>query len=169
MLQKIYAIMVAAIMCFGASACEIAPFTLDDVGVIVEGEFYPIFGAADELLSALGEPLTESSAPGCVYEGFDREFEYACGALYTCPYEGVDTWYEFYITAPGVETARGIEVGDAVEDVYAAYGQNFYDEGGGMFTYSISGDPDDLGSPCVIFGVENGVVVLIDIYYPINI
>ncbi len=145
-------------------------FTLEgDLGVTVEGAFYPILSPVDALLSALGEPIQAASAPACVYEGLDWEYTYDAGSLYTCPMDGRDVWYEFYITAQGASTARGISIGDPLQAVYDAYGEDYYDEGGGMITYSVSGIPGDLASPCIIFGIEEGAVVLIDVYYPINI
>lgn len=147
-----------------------ASFTLeDDMGVTVEGTFYPILSPVDALLTALGEPIQAASAPACVCEGLDWEYTYDMGSLYTCPMDGQDTWYEFYITAKGASTARGISIGDSLQAVYDAYGEDYYDEGGGMITYSVSGIAGDLASPCIIFGIEEGTVVLIDVYYPINI
>lgn len=140
-----------------------------DLGVVVNDVFYPVFQPVDELLAALGEPVETVSSPSCVFEGEDREHVYEYGSIYTNPIDGADVWYEFYIYDIGMSTTRGLSVGDSVEKMLELYGEGYYSEGEGMYTYSLSGDPEDYGSPCLIFESEDGVIVTIDIYYPTNI
>lgn len=140
-----------------------------DLGVVVNDVFYPVFQPVDGLLAALGEPLETISSPSCVFEGEDREHAYEYGSIYTNPIDGADVWYEFYIYDMGMSTTRGLSVGDSVEKMLELYGEGYYSEGEGMYTYSLSGDPEDYGSPCLIFESEDGVIVTIDIYYPTNI
>lgn len=140
-----------------------------DLGVVVDGVFYPVFQPADGLLAALGEPVETVSSPSCVFDGEDREHVYEYGSIYTNPIDGADVWYEFYIYDMGMTTTRGLSVGDSVEKMLELYGEGYYSEGEGMYTYSLSGDPEDYGSPCLIFESEDGVIVTIDIYYPTNI
>jgi len=140
-----------------------------DLGVVAGGVYYPVFTAAQPLVEALGEPLEQMASPSCVFEGEDREFVYEYGSLYTNPIEGTDIWFDFYITAPGMATSRGLSVGDTVEKMLELYGENFYAEDEDMYTYSLSGVEGDLSSPCLIFESEEGLIVAIDIYYPTNI
>ena len=83
----------------------------------------PNFTAAQPLVEALGEPLEQMASPSCVFEGEDREFVYEYGSLYTNPIEGTDIWFDFYITAPGMATSRGLSVGDTVEKMLELYGR----------------------------------------------
>ena len=140
-----------------------------DLGVVVDGVFYPVFQPVDALLTALGEPEETVSSPSCVFDGEDREHVYEYGSIYTNPIDGADVWYEFYIYDMGMATTRGLSVGDTTDKMLELYGEGYYSEGEGMYTYSLSGDPEDYASPCLIFESEDGVIITIDIYYPTNI
>ncbi len=140
-----------------------------DLGVLIDGVFYPVYQPVEPLLDALGEPEETVVSPSCVFEGEDCEYDYAFGSLYTSPIEGGNVWYEFYITGEGMTTTRGLAVGDTVERMLELYGENYFSEGEDMYTYSLSGDPEDLASPCLIIETKEGVVLTIDIYYPTNV
>lgn len=140
-----------------------------DLGVMVNDVFYPVYQPVDALLAALGEPEETISSPSCVFEGEDFEHDYAFGSLFTSPIDGANIWYEFYIDGEGMTTTRGLAVGDSVERMLELYGESYYSEGEGMYTYSLSGDPEDYASPCLIFETADGVVTTIDVYYPTNI
>ena len=140
-----------------------------DLGVLIENVFYPVYTPVDELMAVIGEPLETISSPSCVFEGEDFEFDYEYGSLFTNPIDGKNVWYEFYIFDVGMSTSRGLSVGDTVEKMLELYGDGYYAEGEDMYTYSLSGDPEDYGSPCLIFEAEEGLIVTIDIYYPTNI
>lgn len=146
------------------------PITLEkDLGVLIENVYYPVFQPVDALLAALGEPLEIISSPSCVFEGEDFEYDYEFCSVFTNPIDGVDVWYEFYIFDVGVTTTRGLAIGDTVERMLELYGEDYYMEGEGMYTYSLSGDPEDYSSPCLIIEAADGLIVTIDIYYPTNI
>ncbi len=144
--------------------------TLDkDLGVIVENVFYSVYSPAGLLVTALGEPTETVSSPSCVFEGEDFEYNYDFGSIYSSPIEGEDIWYDFYIFDIGISTTRGLSVGDTVEKMLELYGENYYAEGEGMYTYSLSGIPGDMSSPCLIFESADGLITAMDIYYPTNI
>lgn len=140
-----------------------------DLGVIVNGVFYQVYRPAEPLIAALGEPVETVSSPSCVFVGEDFEYAYEMGTIYSSPIDEQNIWYEFYIYDIGITTTRGLSVGDTVEKMLELYGESYYSEGEGMYTYSLSGDPDDYASPCLIFETEEGVIVTIDVYYPTNI
>ncbi|MBQ9951326.1 MAG: hypothetical protein IJO98_04215 [Clostridia bacterium] len=140
-----------------------------DMGVIVENVFYSIYSPAGPLVTALGEPVETVSSPSCVFEGEDFEYNYDFGSIYSSPIEGEDIWYDFYIFDIGISTTRGLSVGDTVEKMLELYGENYYAEGEGMYTYSLSGIPGDMSSPCLIFESADGLITAMDIYYPTNI
>ena len=146
------------------------PVTMEkDLGVIVNGVYYQVYCPAEPIVAALGEPVETVSSPSCVFVGEDFEYNYEYGSIYSSPIDEMNIWYEFYIFDAGITTTRGLSVGDTVEKMLELYGENYYSEGEGMYTYSLSGDPEDYGSPCLIFESEDGVIVTIDIYYPTNI
>lgn len=140
-----------------------------DLGVLIDNVYYPVYSPVDELLMALGEPVETLSSPSCVFVGEDYEYDYEYANLFTSPIDGMNIWYEFYIFDVGVATTRGVSVGDSVEKMLEMYGEGYYTEGDGMYTYSLSGDPEDYTSPCMIFETADGVIVSIDIYYPTNV
>lgn len=162
-------ILALALTLSAAALAEAAPLTLEaDMGLYVNGEWFPILNDFAPLKAALGEPLGVTSAPSCVFKGEDREFTYEGMSIYTNPLGEMDVWFEAYITGGDFTTARGIGIGAREEEVVAAYGEGYYSEGEGMLTYSVSGDAEDYASPCTIFTLENGAVTCIDIYYPTN-
>lgn len=140
-----------------------------DLGVIVENVYYSVYTPAGLLVTALGEPAETVSSPSCVFEGEDFEYNYDFGSIYSSPIEGEDIWYDFYIFDIGISTTRGLSVGDTVEKMLELYGENYYAEGEGMYTYSLSGIPGDMSSPCLIFESADGLITAMDIYYPTNI
>lgn len=145
------------------------PLTLEsDLGLIVADTYYPILNYFDGLKAALGEPLDMMAAPSCAFKGDDKEFVYDGMSIYTNPLGDNDVWMEAYITGGLWTTTRGIGIGDSIYDVVAVYGDGFYADSEDFITYSLSGDPDDYASPCIMFTFENGVVSCIDIYYPTN-
>lgn len=145
------------------------PLTLEsDLGIIVGDTYFPILNYFDGLKAALGEPLDMMAAPSCAFKGDDKEFVYDGMSIYTNPLGDNDVWMEAYITGGLWTTTRGIGIGDSISDVVALYGDGFYADSEDFITYSLSGDPDDYASPCIMFTFENGVVSCIDIYYPTN-
>ena len=146
-----------------------SPLTLEgDMGLLVEDIWYPILNDFAPLKAALGEPDEEFDAPSCVFQGEDKEFIYGGSSIFTNPLGDLDVWYEVYILDEGFETVRGIAIGSSREDVIAAYGEGYYMEDEFTMTYSVSGIEGDFESPCIMFGLTDGVVSLIDIYYPTN-
>ena len=140
-----------------------------DMGVVVGGVFYSAYSPAGLLVTALGAPDEIVSSPSCVFEGEDFEYNYAFGSIDSSPIDGEDIWYDFYIFDVGVTTTRGLSVGDSVEKMLELYGESYYSEGEGMYTYSLSGDPEDMASPCLIFESADGFITAMDIYFPTNI
>ncbi len=148
---------------------DVEPFTLEnDVGVTINGTWYPVLTDAAPMVESMGEhELFES--PSCVYDsGDDKEFSCNDYSIFTNPVEGKDIWYDFMVKGGSIQTARGIKIGDSVDDVIAAYGDNYYWEGENVLTYSVSGIEGDYESPCIIFTLHDDKVSLFNIYYPTN-
>lgn len=176
MFKKIFVLTLCALMLLTSALAEgfVAPAAGDplsleaDLGLAIDGTFYPILYYFDGLHEALGEELDMMAAPSCAFKGDDKEFVYDGMSIYTNPLGDDDVWMEAYITGGDWTTTRGIGIGASMEDVVAAYGDGYYADGDDMITYSLSGDPDDYASPCIIFTLEGGAVSCIDIYYPTN-
>jgi len=151
-------------------AGEPAPLDMGlDMGISAGGQWFPIWQDASGLLSTLGGDYILSTAPSCVFEGEDKEFAFDGFYVFTNPDGDRDIWYSFYIETDAFPTARGIKVGDSLDDVFSAYGDRYYWEGDTILTYSISGVEGDAASPCIQFTVLDGFVAAIDIYYPTNV
>jgi len=141
----------------------------NDMGISVGGEWFPIWQEASGLLRALGDDYNLSTAPSCVFEGEDKVFDFGGVFVLTNPDGDRDIWFSIYLENDLLSTARGIKVGDSLEDVFDAYGDRFYWEGDSILTYSISGIQGDDASPCIQFTIMDDLVAAIDIYYPTNV
>lgn len=141
----------------------------EDIGITIDGEWFPIWQDAAGLLKALGNDYELYAAPSCVFdEGDDKEFAYDGCYVYTNPNGSRDIWYSIFLENDTYSTARGISVGSALDDVIKAYGENYYWEGDTVLTYSVSGIEGDISSPCIQFTLAEEVVTAIEIYYPTN-
>ena len=143
-----------------------------DMGISVGGQWFPIWQDASGLVQALGmitHDYVLSTAPSCVFEGEDKEFDFGGIFVFTNPDGARDLWFSIYFTKDLLSTSRGITIGSTLEEVHEAYGDRFYWEGDTILTYSISGIEGDAASPCIQFTIINNRVTAIDIYYPTNV
>ena len=146
------------------------PMAMDsDMGIEIDGRWFPIWNDAEGILSALGDGYELYSAPSCVFVGEDKEFAYNDCNVYTNPDGDRDIWYSVYLLTDAFSTSRGIRVGSSLDEIFAAYGERFYWEGEEILSYSISGIKGDIESPCIQFFLSDDFVTAIDIYYPTNV
>lgn len=151
---------------------NVVPLSLEyDLGIRINDEWFPIRHDVRDLLAAIDGNYVLSTAPSCVFEGLDKEFDFGTVLVSTNPNHDAsrDIWFSIFITCEDFPTARGIRVGSTLEDVKAAYGMRYFWEGHRVITYSISGVQGDISSPCIQFTIEDGVVTAIEIYYPTNV
>ena len=139
-----------------------------DLGISVNGTWFPILKDVQPLIAALGSDYELETWPSCVFEGEDKVCIYSQCEVYTNPSAQQDTWYDIVLTDDTLSTARGIKVGDTLAAVQQAYGEKFYWEGNEILTYSISGVQGDIASPCILFTIVSDKVERIEIYYPTN-
>lgn len=149
---------------------EPQPFSFEkDMGIEIDGTWFPIWQDASGLIAALGDDYELYAAPSCVFdEGDDKEFAYAGINIYTNPDGPRDLWYCAYLHGSDYSTSRSITVGNTLEEVTAVYGDGFYWEGEATLIYSVSGVQGDISSPNIQFTVSDGTVTDIEIYYPTN-
>ncbi len=137
------------------------PFTEADLVLSIEGKSYTLLSNAAALLGTLGDDCQFSEAESCVYDGFDKTFDYGFAQIFTIPNGSIDLIDGIYLLDDRFETARGIRVGSALADVISAYGDK---EDIGGLVYNASGDPENLSDPSLTFIVEDDRVTAISYY-----
>ena len=151
-------------------ATEPEPLSMEkDLGIRINGQWFPIWQDSTDLLQALGDEYVLSAAPSCVFEGEDKEFSFDGVSIFTNPDGNKDIWYSIYLDNDLYSTSRDIHVGCSLEEILAAYGDRYYWEGESLLTYSISGVEGDIASPCLLFTLEEDRVAAIEIYFPTNV
>lgn len=89
---------------------------------------------AEPVVNALGEPLNYFEAESCAFKGLDKTYTYSGFEITTYPLNGKDYISSIYLTDDSVSTPEGIYIGSTVDDMIAAYG-NDYTESSGSYTY----------------------------------
>lgn len=135
-----------------------------DLCLTVGGVKYDIRTDSAPLIEALGSDYEFSEQISCIYEGMDKSYTYDGLKISTVPVGGKDIIEMFTITSDKYKTARGITVGASLEDVVAAYGEKYFDDG--YITYTPSNDMTKISEPRLQFYMVDGVVKEIYIYSP---
>lgn len=135
-----------------------------DMCVVIDGKIYPVRVDSASVLSALGENCEKTETISCVYDGYDKTFEYDGIIVSTVPVDGKDVIEMFTITGPEYKTTRNITVGATREEVIAAYGENYWDDG--YVNYTESGDPENISEMRIQFLFDGDTVDEIYIYSP---
>lgn len=137
-----------------------------DMAVVVDGKTYPIHADVTELIAALGEGYEYSETISCTRNGMEKTYEYPAIRVETLPEaDGSDIIGLIVITGEGYKTPRDIGVGSTREEVVAAYGERFFDDGY-YLTYTKSNDPENISEKRIQIVFENDVVTEIDVYAP---
>lgn len=87
------------------------------------------------ILSGLGDYTNYAESPSCAFKGLDKIYSYNGFDLYTYPKDGVDYVNSIYFLDPSVSTPEGIHIGSSVDEMLAAYGDNYTEEYG-VYTYT---------------------------------
>ena len=181
MMKKLILMIVIATLIFGA--CSAAPaasdaaktdsglvkgaFTEEDLVFVLDGKPFPLNTDAAPLLTAFGGEYETTTAPSCVYEGEDKQFDFAFASVFTYPTDGKDLIDEIDIYGGDYQTTKGIRLGSGKEEVLAQYGKG--EDKGDMIVYTLSGDPKDLKSPQLFFDIEDNKVTGISYYAASNV
>ena len=144
-----------------------APFSdKADMAAVINGVTYPVRVDSASVLAALGNDYDYDEVVSCVYEGYDKTFEYEDIRISTVPYDNADIIEMITITGGDHSTTRGIKVGASRQDVIKAYGENFTSDDGYYLVYTENGDPDDPASMRIMFKMDGDTVEEICIYSP---
>jgi hypothetical protein len=143
-------------------------FTQEDLVFAIEGNNFALDTDIAPLIEILGDDYTLSSAPSCVYDGEDKTYDYGNIIIYTYPNGEKDIIWEIDIVGSEYPTAKGIKVGDSLEDINAAYGDSGFDVGH-TYIYNISENEDDIESPQLCFEFDEDKISSIIFYSPSNL
>ncbi|MBH1939813.1 hypothetical protein I5677_02755 [Mobilitalea sibirica] len=108
---------------------------------------------AASVIEALGEPVEYFEAESCAFKGLDKIYYYNGFELSTYPMESEDFISSVNFLDDSVSTTEGIYLGSTLEEMLAAYG-NDYTQEMGMYIYT-------LGETELNFLVEDGVITAI--------
>lgn len=100
------------------------------------------------LLDFLGEPDSYFEAASCAFDGLDKTYTYAGVEIITYPDGDVDRISSVRILDSSVSTPEGVTVGSSLEDVTAAYGEDYeemglqvaYEDGDAILSVLFEGD-----------------------------
>jgi hypothetical protein len=145
-----------------------AALSESDLEFTLNGAAYKLKTDIKPLLDALGSGYELTAAVSCLYVGEDKTYAYPDVSISTFPQGDSDIIDEIDLLTDKYATSRGVRVGDTLERVKAAYGENCSDDGY-IVTYTLNGDPKDLASPQVYFEITDGKVTTIGLYSASNI
>ena len=91
---------------------------------------------ADDIVAALGEPISTFEAPSCAFQGTDWTYTYDGFQLNTYPLDDVNYVSSVVLTSDAVSTPEGLEIGGTLEDMVAAYGEDYVEEYS-QYTYTL--------------------------------
>jgi hypothetical protein len=85
---------------------------------------------AGPIVEALGEPMEYFEAASCAFQGLDKIYTYSGFELSTYPVGDQDFISTVYFMDDSVATDKGIYIGASLEEVIAAYGDDYTEESG---------------------------------------
>lgn len=159
-MKRIFALALAATLllcgCGGNNDGGVTPPPTPTNGIVIHDTTLFIGGnlSADKQAS-LGEPISTSEAPSCLYEGMDTVREYDGFTLQTYRVGETDVIVMVTIETAAFVTDKGIKVGDTAEAVSTAYGAAA-EETKNYVVYN------DTPTTTLTFSLKNGVVTAIE-------
>jgi len=139
-------------------------FSENDLGIAVQGKIHYLREDSAEVLAALGDEYEYSEMVSCVYDGKDKTYAYAGITVNTVPVDGKDIIEMFTITDTSYTTLRGITVGATRDEIIAAYGEEYFDDG--WINYTMTNDQADVQAERIQFEMNGDTVSAIYIYSP---
>lgn len=105
-------------------------YSFDSNGVTVN-----MNAEAAPIILALGEPQDYFEAASCAFQGLDKFYYYNGFEVDTYPLDGVDYVSSVVFSDDSVSTKEGIYIGSTLEEIIAAYGEDYTEESG-IYTYT---------------------------------
>ena len=96
----------------------------DAFAFVANGISIPLDGESADLVDKIGD-YEYFEAPSCAFQGLDKTYTYHGFTLYTYEVDGVDHVLSVVLTDDSVTTPEGIAIGFGIDEVKAAYGDDF--------------------------------------------
>ena len=96
--------------------------------------------SADEVIAALGEPVSTYEQPSCAFQGNDIYYNY--GSIEVSVYEnnGERHIYSVFVKDDLVSTPEGLSIGSSESDAFAIYGEDSRTQSGNIIYHGNGAD-----------------------------
>ncbi len=113
--------------------------SLDDFYIRINNEKIRIDDKIDEVKSKIGDPITEEIIGDCFFNGNGEDKSFNYDGFYLRAYSKTKEYllFEIKATSDKITTSKGITVNMSLDDVIAAYGEN-YEQSGNYYYYRIN-------------------------------
>jgi len=130
-MKKLFAILVALVLCLSAGYAETEEAAVETYLFIVEvvsgEETVSVEIGVDQdfapVLALLGEPVGYFESNSCAFQGLDKVYTYPSFVINTYPQEGADMVSSIYLMDDMFTTAEGAYIGMSIDEVKAIYGE----------------------------------------------
>lgn len=146
-----------------ATPAVLEPLGLQDLMLVVDGEFYDLQSDVGTLLDTLGDQYEKKAVSGGFSGESETEYVYEGIKIRTYPADDIDVMYSAEFTSDLFDTARGMHVGSTADEVKAAFGAGFYEEGGAII-YTFDGKKKSEQSSSITFNMKDGAVSSVILY-----
>jgi hypothetical protein len=146
-----------------ATPGELEPLGLQDLTVVVEGEYYDLQSDVGAMLETLGEEFEVNDVKGRYTDDTEKQYVYADITITAYPSDDAEVMYCVEFTSDAFDTARAIHPGSTVDEIKAAYGDGYYEDNGAMI-YTFDGEKADDQKSSLTFKLKDGAVTSVVIY-----
>lgn len=154
-MRKIITFLLSVLCIFSFASCDTESdgFSNDDLAIKYNDISYKVNEDVSKIKKVLGEPTNTISQYSCHYSdnGDEYWFDYYFGnesynpddenftdvlRIHTVPLKAdADYVCDFECYTSLITTSKGITVGNTLDEIVQAYGEDYVDEGGGYYTY----------------------------------
>lgn len=118
----------------GAKDLTTAPEAAEGFSFVTNGVTVPMNVDAAPIIEALGDPVEYFEAASCAFQGLDKIYTYNGFEINTYPKDNKDYISTVYFLDDSVATDKNIYLGSTLDEVLAAYGEDYTEENG-EYTY----------------------------------
>ena len=130
-MKKLFAILVALVLCLSAGYAETEEAVEETYLFIVEAvsgaETVSVEIGVDQdfapVLALIGEPVGYFESVSCAFQGMDKVYTYPSFVVNTYPQDGADMVASIYLMDDMFTTAEGAYIGMHMDEVKAIYGE----------------------------------------------